>query len=111
KLRIGKRAQQQAAKIEAWWVKHRTAAPTLFADELERTFGYLCQVRSPGVRWPTPRRPMLRRILMPRTENHVYFVVDETAETVHVLAIWGAPSWEPANRSRPPTPAMFPHGC
>jgi hypothetical protein len=34
---------------------------------------------------------MLRRILMPRTENHVYFVVDETAEMVNVLAIWGAP--------------------
>jgi hypothetical protein len=28
---------------------------------------------------------------MPRTENHVYFLVDETAEAVHVLAIWGAP--------------------
>jgi hypothetical protein len=28
---------------------------------------------------------------MPRTANHVYFLVDETAETVHVLAIWVAP--------------------
>jgi plasmid stabilization system protein ParE len=91
KLRIGKRAQQQADKIEAWWGKKRPAAPTLFTDELERTFRYLCQVRSPGVRWPTPRRPMLRRILMPRTENHVYFLIDETTETVQVLAIWGAP--------------------
>jgi hypothetical protein len=31
-------------------------------EELERTFGYLCEVRSLGVRWPTPRRPVLRRI-------------------------------------------------
>jgi hypothetical protein len=29
--------------------------------------------------------------LMPRTENHMYFLVDETAETVHVPAIWGTP--------------------
>jgi hypothetical protein len=34
---------------------------------------------------------MLRRILMPRTENHVYFEVDEMTQTVHVLAVWGAP--------------------
>jgi plasmid stabilization system protein ParE len=91
KLRIGKRAQKQADKIEEWWVEHRPAAPTLFTDELERTFRYLCQMRSAGIRWPTPRRPMLRRILMPRTENHVYFLVDEKTEVVHVLAIWGAP--------------------
>jgi len=34
---------------------------------------------------------MLRRILMPRTENHVYFMVDEMTQTVHVLAVWGVP--------------------
>lgn len=28
---------------------------------------------------------------MPRTENHVYFQVDEATRTVHVLAVWGAP--------------------
>ena len=91
KLRIGKRAQRQADKIEAWWVEHRPAAPTLFTDELAWTFQHLCQRSSAGVRWPTSRRPMLRRILMPRTENHVYFMVDEMTQTVHVLAVWGVP--------------------
>ncbi len=91
KLRVGKRAQQQAKKIEAWWVEHRPAAPNLFTDELERTFHYLVQVRDAGVPWPTPRRPTLRRILMPRSRNHVYFVIEEPAATVHVLALWGAP--------------------
>ena len=28
---------------------------------------------------------------MPKTEHHVYFRVDETTATVHVLAVWGAP--------------------
>jgi hypothetical protein len=91
KLRVGKRAQQQAKRIEAWWVEHRPAAPTLFLDELERTFRYIVQVRDAGVRWPTPRRPTLRRILMTRSQNHVYFVIDESNATVHVLAVWGAP--------------------
>jgi plasmid stabilization system protein ParE len=91
KLRVGKRAQQQANKIEQWWVENRPLAPTLFTDELERTFRYICHVANAGVRWPTSRRPTLRRILMPRSNNHVYFLVDEPTETVHVLAVWGAP--------------------
>ena len=91
KLRIGKRAQRQAEKIESWWVEHRPAAARLFTDELERTFRHICERSSAGVQWPTPRRPKLRRILMPRTENHVYFLVDEMTETIHVLAVWGAP--------------------
>ena len=42
KLRIGKRAQQQVDRIEAWWVEHRPEAPTLFIDELEAMFHYIC---------------------------------------------------------------------
>jgi plasmid stabilization system protein ParE len=91
KLWIGKRAQEQAAKIGQWWATHREAAPNLFIDELETTFRFLCSERGAGVRWPTPRRPTLRRILMPRSRNHVYFVVDEAADVIRVLAIWGAP--------------------
>lgn len=91
KLRVGKRAQQQANEIEAWWVEHRPAAPSLFLDELEATFRHICKVTNAGVRWPTPRRPNLRRILMKRTNNHVYFVIDDASDTVHVHAVWGAP--------------------
>jgi len=74
-----------------WWAENRPAAATLFADELERTFRLLVETPGAGVSWPTPRRPRLRRALMPQTANHVYFQVDEASQTVHVLAIWGAP--------------------
>lgn len=90
-LRVGRRAQQQARRIEQWWVEHRAAAPTLFINELEAIFRYIGSVPDAGTRWPTPRRPDLRRILMPRTGKHVYFLIDATTKTVHVLAIWGAP--------------------
>ena len=91
KLRVGKRAQQQVETIDAWWIEHRADSPTLFLDELEETFLYIRGVQAAGVRWPTLRRPSLRRILMRRTRNHVYFVIDAAAETVHVHAVWGAP--------------------
>ncbi len=91
KLRIGKRAAAQAKKIEQWWVEHRPSAPSLFTDELEWTFRYICRIPDAGVRWSTPRRPTLRRILMPRTKHHVYFVIDEVTNTIQVLSVWGAP--------------------
>jgi plasmid stabilization system protein ParE len=91
KLRVGKRAQRQADQIEDWWVANRTAAPSLFTDELEYVFEHIQTTPGAGVRWPTAARPTLRRILMPRTGNHIYFRVDETKDVVHVIAVWGAP--------------------
>ena len=91
KLRVAKRAQREAARIEQWWVQNRPAQATLFTDELEATFRHICNVRIAGVRWPTLRQPTLRRILMPRSLNHMYFVIDDRGQTVDVLAIWGAP--------------------
>lgn len=63
----------------------------LFLDELEETFRCICNVKTAGIRWPTPRQPNMRRILMKRTKNHVYFVIDEAHDTVRVHAVWGAP--------------------
>ena len=57
----------------------------LFIDELEMTFRRICETSPAGVAWPTQRRPNLRRILMPRSENHLYFEVDESA-TIYVVA-------------------------
>jgi hypothetical protein len=89
KLRIGKRAQGQAERIDKWWSERRPEAPTLFSDELELVFKNICERSDAGVSWPTARRPKLRRILMPRTENHVYFEIDDDGETTYVVAIWG----------------------
>lgn len=91
KLRIGKRAQQQAERIENWWGEHRSEAPTLFTDEIEQVFKTICERSDAGVSWPTARRPKLRRILMPRTENHVYFQIDDDGDTVYVVSVWGGP--------------------
>jgi plasmid stabilization system protein ParE len=91
KLRVGKQAQRQATRIEQWWGEHRPAVGSLFADELERTFRLLRELPGAGVRWPTARRPNLRRVLMPNTGNHVYYQVDQATQIVHVVAVWGAP--------------------
>ena len=91
KLRVAKRAEQQVDRIEQWWKENRPSAPRIFTEELGSTLGLICEMPGVGVRWPSARRPGIRRILMPKTEHHVYFRVNETGATVHVLAVWGAP--------------------
>jgi plasmid stabilization system protein ParE len=91
KLKVAKRAEQQADRIEQWWKESRSSAPRIFADELESTIRLIRETPGVGVRWPSARRPGIRRVLMPKTEHHVYFRVDEATATVHVLAVWGAP--------------------
>jgi plasmid stabilization system protein ParE len=77
--------------MDAWWAENRPAAPTLFARKFRDTLELIRTTPGAGIAWPTRRRPNLRRILMQRTENHIYFRVDEKTQTVHVLAVWGAP--------------------
>ena len=77
--------------METWWAQNRPTAPDLFAREFRDTLEQIRTMPGSGTAWPTERRPTLRRILMPRTQNHIYFRVDRKAQTVHVLAVWGAP--------------------
>jgi plasmid stabilization system protein ParE len=80
--------------MEAWWAENRPAAPTLFAREFRDTLELIRTTPGVGIGWPTKRRPTLRRILMERTGNHIYFRyfrVDEKKQVVHILAVWGAP--------------------
>ena len=73
-----------------WWAEHRPASGDLFVDELDATLRLLGESPGAGTRWPTEVRPDLRRGLMPRSGNFVYYRVDEVTRTVHVLAIWGS---------------------
>ena len=90
KLRVSRRAKRQIDRMDAWWVAHRPQAANLFADELVAIFWRIQTVSDVGVAWPTERRPKLRRVLMPRTSNHLYFEIAPDQQAVDVLAICGA---------------------
>jgi plasmid stabilization system protein ParE len=91
KLHLGKRARSHIEREEAWWAENRPAAPDLFAREFKEILEHIRSTPGAGVRWPTATRPSLRRILMPRTLNHIYFRVDDAKGVIRVLAVWGAP--------------------
>lgn len=90
KLRLGRRVITEIERKESWWAKNRPKAPDLFARELRDTLELVRTTPGAGIGWPTARRPTLRRILMVRTQNHLFFMVDDSEQAIDVLAIWGA---------------------
>jgi plasmid stabilization system protein ParE len=92
KIKIGKRASRQAERASNWWHENRSAAPQLFERELEEALGVLVTRPTAGVSFPTEKRPELRRLLLPKTEYHLYFALEcEHNEAVVVIhSVWGA---------------------
>jgi hypothetical protein len=93
KVKVAPRALQRARIITTWWRKNRPGAEDLFEREfLEVTSKFIAM--SPGSPLGTvhtvSRGKTIRRVLLPRTEQHIYYSVDEANDTVIVRMIWGA---------------------
>ena len=83
-------ADEQALAIDSWWRENRPAAPGLFADELVAALGLLAEAPGAGRRYSAKDIPGLRRLMLPASRYHVYYVHDSEAGIVHVIAIWSA---------------------
>lgn len=44
-----------------------------------------------GTPYVERRGVLVRRVLLRRSENHLYYEIDRTAGIVMILAVWGAP--------------------
>jgi plasmid stabilization system protein ParE len=84
-------AERQVTEMDSWWRGHRPAARDLFARELAEAGALIAKMPTAGAVYTSKRGLQFRRVLMPKTKNHLYFEVDETRELVIVHAIWGAP--------------------
>jgi plasmid stabilization system protein ParE len=83
-------ADTQATAVDAWWVENRPAAPTLFSAELAGGLALLAITPDIGRRYRRRSIPGLRRLLLPGSRYHVYYVHDAEAGEVLVLAVWSA---------------------
>jgi hypothetical protein len=45
---------------------------------------------TPGLVYETVRGKTIRRLLLPKTEQHVYFSIDVDARIVVIHTVWGA---------------------
>jgi plasmid stabilization system protein ParE len=85
---LSPRAQQHVAVIHAWWLENRSAAPTLFIDEIGALESELADGNLTGTAYALD--PPARRVLLQRCRYHVYYEIDEARGVVQVLAVWHA---------------------
>jgi plasmid stabilization system protein ParE len=81
-------ALDQAERIGSWWAANRRAAPDLFRDELGAGVAALEVAPRIGSPYPPGAVTGLRRLLLPRSQHHVYYTVEEQAVCVRVHAVW-----------------------
>lgn len=89
KIDISKRARLRTKKIDERW-RREADHPNLFAEELHARLTELVSIPQLGSPWPTERRPRLKRLLLEKTQYHVYFEVNERKGEIQILTVWGA---------------------
>jgi plasmid stabilization system protein ParE len=89
KIRVSARARREANRREAWWRENRLATGDLFTRELLHVLDVLAENPNSGTLYEAVRFEVpVRRILMPKTEAHVYHATID--DEIVILAIWGA---------------------
>ncbi len=86
KLRLTPRALREAKRLKSWWVNNRDEEH-LFDEELAETLDQLLATPTIGTPYPSHFEIHVRRVLMKKTNNHVYFTVH--SNEVVILSVWG----------------------
>lgn len=88
-VRLTPRALAEAKRLKTWWQQHRSAAPELFERELSAALERIEVTPDLGIAYRPGRFDApVRRVLLPRTQFHVYYGIEEGV--IVVLSVWGA---------------------
>lgn len=90
RIRTTPEAEAHAELADGWWRHHRQDAADLFASELAGSFDLLAAAPEIGRRYRHKGIDGLRRLLLPATRYHIYYVFDRDAATIVVLSVWSA---------------------
>ena len=85
---VAPQAEAQIRSIDAWWRRNRKDSPGLFSSELAGAFSTLEVAPRTGRRFRRGELRGVRRIHLPATRHHIYYLVGTQA--VIVLAVWGS---------------------
>lgn len=85
---VAPQAVAQVETIATWWQANRPTSPDLFLEEFAAALTRLQSAPAAGAVYGLGPRPDVRRLLLPRTRYHVYYVMAEDACHVSVLAVW-----------------------
>lgn len=87
KTRLAGPARKQATPLHRWWGKNRRASPNLFARELGAARKFIASTPELGTVYVERRGTVVRRVLMPKTQNHVYYEIDRPHGVAIILAV------------------------
>jgi plasmid stabilization system protein ParE len=90
KVRLTSPAQRQAERLDRWWRAHRDAV-NLFAHELAAAIARIASEPESGAPYVEREGILVRRVLLPKTRNHVYYEMYAASGEVMIVAVWGAP--------------------
>jgi hypothetical protein len=86
-VRLTKVAKQHVRAERKWWRENRDERD-LFDEELSSARVRLAEQPKLQV-YEEIRGQIIRRMYLSKTRNTVYYFIDETAELVWVVALWG----------------------
>ena len=87
-LLVTEQAADQIRNAGNWWADNRADVPSRLGEELERGFRLLVFQPLAGHLVPDAKAPEVRRILLRKTQHHVYYRVDTDPGAVVILAFW-----------------------
>jgi len=88
KVEFAEEARRQARRERTWWRANRDAKQ-LFTEELRAARKALTDGPKHEV-YGSFEGEAVRRLLLPGTKCHVYYVVLEREQVVRIVAVWGA---------------------
>lgn len=91
KIWFSPEAVQAAREKRAWWEAHRDKAPRAFVEELALVVRKLRDgTHEEQQRYGGRDGRVVWRLLMPRTRNDVYFVIDHEHQRIEIITIWSS---------------------
>jgi plasmid stabilization system protein ParE len=84
-IRFFGRSAAHAQTIDAWWRKNRPSAPDLFTHELTGALRLLTEAPDIGVPYLPKTAFGVRRLLLSRTQYHIYYAHDRERAVPPVL--------------------------
>ncbi len=87
-IKYALRALKEIEQCARWWVAHRDAR-FLFEEELAAAIRQIRSVPQLGRIYRVVGARIQRRVLMPKTEHHVYYRFEEP-DLILILSVWGA---------------------
>ena len=85
-VRISANAAEQAKQLDTWWTENRPAAPALFAREFASAVALLAVAPGAGARFQRSQYAGVRRIVLQKTRNLVFYTYSRDTELVHIIA-------------------------